>query len=664
MMEAGDDDDDTHPAITNHLIPPEPESSSSSWRLNLDHFRLPSSPPQSSSSSSSNPFFASFRRFFRPITPRKHGKVRDYYKKQERLLEGFNEMETINESGYLPDTLTDDEMDKLAKNERMAINISNLANLVLFIAKVYASIESRSLAVIASTLDSLLDLLSGFILWFTSHAMRNPNQYHYPIGKKRMQPVGIIVFASVMGTLGFQILLESARQLIAQTHPDMNRDNEKWVIGIMVSVTVVKFMLMVYCRRFKNEIVRAYAQDHLFDVVTNSVGLASTVLAIALYTISTWARTVMENVKQLIGRSAPPDFLAKLTYLIWNHHEEIKHIDTVRAYTFGSHYFVEVDIVLPEDMLLNKAHNIGEMLQEKLEQLPEVERAFVHIDFEFSHRPEHKAKDEMDKLAKNERMAINISNLANLVLFIAKVYASIESRSLAVIASTLDSLLDLLSGFILWFTSHAMRNPNQYHYPIGKKRMQPVGIIVFASVMGTLGFQILLESARQLIAQTHPDMNRDNEKWVIGIMVSVTVVKFMLMVYCRRFKNEIVRALYDPWGIVIALYTISTWARTVMENVKQLIGRSAPPDFLAKLTYLIWNHHEEIKHIDTVRAYTFGSHYFVEVDIVLPEDMLLNKAHNIGEMLQEKLEQLPEVERAFVHIDFEFSHRPEHKPKV
>ncbi|GJR57600.1 hypothetical protein Tco_1499762 [Tanacetum coccineum] len=44
------------------------------------------------------------------------------------------------------------------------------------------------------------------------------------------------------------------------------------------------------------------------------------------------------------------------------------------------------------DMLLNKAYNIREMLQEKLEQLSEVERVFVHIDFEFSHRPEHKAK--------------------------------------------------------------------------------------------------------------------------------------------------------------------------------------------------------------------------------------------------------------------------------
>lgn len=74
-------------------------------------------------------------------------------------------------------------------NERMAIYASNIANLVLFTAKVYASFESRSLAVIASTLDSFLDLLSGFILWFTAHAMRTPNQYRYPIGKKRMQPV-------------------------------------------------------------------------------------------------------------------------------------------------------------------------------------------------------------------------------------------------------------------------------------------------------------------------------------------------------------------------------------------------------------------------------------------------------------------------------------------
>ncbi|KAF3949042.1 hypothetical protein CMV_025031 [Castanea mollissima] len=392
----------THESRRDNFVPQDVESatrsdmSSGSWRLSVQEFPTLVERREGGE----HGFFALSSLLH---VPRKRSKVADYYKKQERLLEGFTEMETMAENGCMPGSLTEDELQQLAKNERMAIHISNTANVVLFAAKLYVSIQSRSLAVIASTLDSLLDLLSGFILWFTAHAMRNPNQYRYPIGKNRMQPVGIIVFASIMATLGLQILLESGRQFIAQTQPERDPQKEKWMIGIMVSVTIVKFILMVYCRRFKNKIIRAYAQDHFFDVITNSIGLAAAVLAIryywwidptgaviiALYTMKIWTKTVIENVRALIGRTAPPEFLAKLTYLIWNHHEDIKHIDTVRAYTFGSNYFVEVDIVLRQDMLLNKAHNIGESLQVKLEQLPEIERAFVHIDFEYSHRPEH-----------------------------------------------------------------------------------------------------------------------------------------------------------------------------------------------------------------------------------------------------------------------------------
>ena len=65
-----------------------------------------------------------------------------------------------------------------------------------------------------------------------------------------------------------------------QSKPDTDPIKLKYLIGIMVSVTLVKFVLMVYCRRFENEIVRAYAQDHFFDVITNSVGQAAAALAI------------------------------------------------------------------------------------------------------------------------------------------------------------------------------------------------------------------------------------------------------------------------------------------------------------------------------------------------------------------------------------------------
>ncbi|XP_021739621.1 metal tolerance protein 11-like isoform X2 [Chenopodium quinoa] len=329
--------------------------------------------------------------------------IAEYYQQQVEMLEGFSEMDALAERGFVPG-MSQEERESLARSETFAIRISNIANMILFIAKVYASIKSGSLAIIASTLDSLLDLLSGFILWFTAFSMSTPNPYQYPIGKKRMQPLGILVFASVMATLGLQIILESTRQLLSdESDFSLNKEQESWLVGIMLSVTVVKLLLVLYCRSFTNEIVKAYAQDHFFDVITNIIGLIAALLAnyvsdwmdpvgaiiLALYTIRTWSMTVLENVNSLVGKSATPDFLQKLTYLCWNHHKAIRHIDTVRAYTFGSHYFVEVDIVLPASMPLQEAHDIGETLQEKLELLPEIERAFVHLDYEYTHKPEH-----------------------------------------------------------------------------------------------------------------------------------------------------------------------------------------------------------------------------------------------------------------------------------
>ncbi|KAJ6793631.1 metal tolerance protein 5 [Iris pallida] len=329
--------------------------------------------------------------------------VAEYYQQQVEMLEGFDEMDTLTDRGFLP-SMSKEDRERMARNETFAIRISNIANMVLFAAKVYASIRSRSLAIFASTLDSLLDLLSGFILWFTALSMQTPNPYQYPIGKRRMQPLGILVFASVMATLGLQIIYQSVLSLISDEGEfSLTKEQETWVVNIMLSVTVVKLLLAVYCRSFTNEIVKAYAQDHLFDVITNVIGLVAAILAnyiegwidpvgaiiLALYTIRTWSATVLENVNSLVGRSAAPEYLQKLTYLCWNHHKAIRHIDTVRAYTFGSHYFVEVDIVLPSEMPLREAHDIGEALQEKLESLPEIERAFVHLDYEFTHRPEH-----------------------------------------------------------------------------------------------------------------------------------------------------------------------------------------------------------------------------------------------------------------------------------
>ena len=60
---------------------------------------------------------------------------------------------------------------------------------------------------------------------------------------------------------------------------NLTKEQERWVVGIMLGVTLVKLLLVFYCRTFTNEIVKAYAQDHFFDVITNIIGLVAVLLA-------------------------------------------------------------------------------------------------------------------------------------------------------------------------------------------------------------------------------------------------------------------------------------------------------------------------------------------------------------------------------------------------
>jgi hypothetical protein len=48
----------------------------------------------------------------------------------------------------------------------------------------------------------------------------------------------------------------------------------------------------------------------------------------------------------------------------------------------------------PEESL-KATHDVAEELQMKLEDLPDVERAYVHVDYETTHKPEHFLKKEL-----------------------------------------------------------------------------------------------------------------------------------------------------------------------------------------------------------------------------------------------------------------------------
>jgi divalent metal cation (Fe/Co/Zn/Cd) transporter len=54
----------------------------------------------------------------------------------------------------------------------------------------YAAIRSGSLAVLASLVDTILDLVSQVVLFVAERCMQKPNDHHYPAGRSRIEPLG------------------------------------------------------------------------------------------------------------------------------------------------------------------------------------------------------------------------------------------------------------------------------------------------------------------------------------------------------------------------------------------------------------------------------------------------------------------------------------------
>ena len=146
----------------------------------------------------------------------------------------------------------------------IAIYDNLVANALLLAGKIVVTLMTSSLSVIASLVDSALDFLSTGIVWVTTHLIGRKDQYLYPIGRRKLEPVGVLVFSVVMITSFFQVALEAFQRLIGPDHSIVQLSNAS--IAIMATTVAIKGACFVWCRSIKSSSVQALAQDALTDV--------------------------------------------------------------------------------------------------------------------------------------------------------------------------------------------------------------------------------------------------------------------------------------------------------------------------------------------------------------------------------------------------------------
>lgn len=274
-----------------------------------------------------------------------------------------------------------------------------IANIILLAAKVVAVFFSSSLSLIASLVDSALDLLCTLIIWTTNKLVGwrlTSLQERFPVGRRRLEPLGILVFSIIMIVSFLQILQESVQKLLPSDEEKKATALPAMAIAALAATVGVKGIIGLGCIKIKTTQVQALAQDCKTDVIFNTLSLAFPLIGhqfdvwwldpvgaaiLSVFIIYDWADTCLQNVSRLTGSAVDNRLLKKLTFLAWRFSPVIDAYKSITAYHAGDGVWVEIDIMLDEKTPLSKAHDIAETLQYCLEGLKEVDRAFVSVDY-------------------------------------------------------------------------------------------------------------------------------------------------------------------------------------------------------------------------------------------------------------------------------------------
>ncbi|KAI4202879.1 MAG: hypothetical protein LQ350_002250 [Teloschistes chrysophthalmus] len=305
----------------------------------------------------------------------------------------------------------EEEADSGSHIVTVAIYINLIANAVLLAGKIAVIILTSSLSVLASLVDAALDFLSTAIVWTTTKLINSrQDQYAYPVGRRKLEPIGVLVFSVIMITSFFQVALQCFNRLTTSGDHTIVKLGLPSII-IMASTVFIKFGCWLWCRFIKNSSVQALAQDAMTDVVFNIFSIIFPILGfyariwwldalggllLSCYVIFNWSRTTTTHIRHLTGAAADPADRNILLYLTMRFARTIQKIQGLQAYHAGDKLNVEVDVVVDEGMTLRDSHDLGESLQYVLESVPSVDRAFVHLDYASWNLPSHMQQQSED----------------------------------------------------------------------------------------------------------------------------------------------------------------------------------------------------------------------------------------------------------------------------
>jgi cation diffusion facilitator family transporter len=279
---------------------------------------------------------------------------------------------------------------------------------------------------------------------------------------------------------------------------------------------------------------------------------------------------------------------------------------------------------------------------------------------------------------KTKAAALSITS--NTILIALKVTAGILTGSISLIAEAVHSTMDLAAAIIAFFSVRISDNPADDLHPFGHGKAENIsgvtegllifiaaGIIVYEAInkiingvtieyveigIGLMAFSIVVNimvsrNLKKVAKKTDSiALEADAQHLTTDILTMVGVLAGLLLVRITGIK------LFDPiTAIVVAALIIKAAYDVTRKSFGGLMDTSLPQNEVDQIATIINEHAHFLAGFHEMRTRKAGSQRFIDLHLVLPNEVKVQQAHDMCDHLEEDIKGKLPNSNITIHVE-------------
>ena len=281
------------------------------------------------------------------------------------------------------------------RKKLQAVTLSIGTAFFLTIFKLSVGFLTHSLGLIASAVDSLMDVMVSTVNFIAIREADKPADQEHLYGHGKIESLAGLFQSQVISASGVFLVAESIRRLVMGAH----LSHISTAVGVMGISMVFTFFLVLKLKRVLKEtnsiIVGTEALHFTVDFLTNGgvilalalvyftgSGIWDLIVAflIACYILWQSFGILKKSVDELLDRALPQEEQKEIEQMILNHDPRIVGFHNLRTRKIGHQIFIDFHFEIRDEENFSRAHELTESLIKRIcERFPSAD-VTVHFD--------------------------------------------------------------------------------------------------------------------------------------------------------------------------------------------------------------------------------------------------------------------------------------------